>query len=125
MKDRTPVIRRHRQAPSLTARAAAAIIAVGGLALLVCGCGGGASSSTTSAASAQANGALAFSRCMRSHGVSSFPDPNSSGQIPKDKVIPLARSPQFRVAEGACQHLLPNASAPTVTHAQVQAALSG
>jgi hypothetical protein len=129
MKDRTPVIRRHRQPPSLAARAASAIIAAGGLALLVCGCGGGgsssSSSSTTSAASAQASGALAFSRCMRSHGVSSFPDPNSSGEIPKDKVIPLASSPQFRVAQGACQHLLPNTSAPTDTHAEVQAALSG
>lgn len=124
MKDST-AIRRHRQAWSPTARPAAAIIAVSGLVLLVCGCGGGGSSSTTSAASAEANGAVAFSRCMRSHGVSSFPDPNSSGQIPKDKVIPLASSPQFRVAQRACQHLLPNASAPTDTHAEVQAALSG
>jgi hypothetical protein len=62
---------------------------------------------------------------MRSHGVSSFPDPNSSGEIPKDKVIPLASSPQFRVAQGACEHVLPNTGAPRDTHAEVQAALTG
>lgn len=62
---------------------------------------------------------------MRSHGVSSFPDPNSSGEIPKNEVVPLASSPQFRVAQGLCQHLLPNTRVPTSTHAQVEAALSG
>jgi hypothetical protein len=29
-------------------------------------------------------GLLSFARCMRSHGVSSFPDPNSQGQINVD-----------------------------------------
>jgi hypothetical protein len=106
-------------------RAAAALIATAGLAFVVCGCGGGGTSSTTSAASAQAGGALAFSNCMRSHGLSTFPDPDSSGQIPKTKVVALASSPQFRVAQSACQHLLPNTNPPTATHAQVQAALSG
>jgi hypothetical protein len=62
---------------------------------------------------------------MRSHGVSSFPDPSSSGDIPKDKIIPLASSPQFQVAQRACQHLLPNTNGPRATHAEVQAALSG
>lgn len=75
--------------------------------------------------SASAPSELSFSRCMRSHGVSSFPDPNSSGQIPKNEVVPLASSPQFRVAQGLCQHLLPNTGVPTSTHAEVQAALSG
>ena len=96
-----------------------------GLAVLVCGCGGGGSSSTTSAGSAPATGALAFSRCMRSHEVSGFPDPDSSGNVPKNKVIPLASSPQFRVASGACQHLVPNSNAPRTTHAEVEAALTG
>ena len=91
--------------------AAATVIATAGMALLAVACG---SSTPVShpAASAQAGGALVFARCMRSHGVSSFPDPDSSGSIPKDKVIPLASSPQFRVAERACQHLLPNTNPP-------------
>jgi hypothetical protein len=106
-------------------RAAATVIAVAGMALLVCGCGGANSSSTTSTESAQTSGALAFSDCMRSHGVPNFPDPDSTGQIPKNEVIPLASSPQFRVATSACNHLLPNTGAPTSTHAEVQTALNG
>jgi hypothetical protein len=103
------------------------IIAVAGLATLVCGCGGGggSSSTATSAASAPASGTLAFSRCMRSHGLSSFPDPGTDGTIPKTQVVPLASDPQFPVAQRACQHLLPNTGAPTDTHAEVEAALSG
>ena len=49
--------------------------------------------------------ASVYSHCMHSHGVPRFPDPNSSGDIPKDKVIPLMGSPQFRVGQSACQHL--------------------
>jgi len=102
------------------------LIATAALGLLVCGCGGSApSTSTASAGSAQATGALAFSRCMRSHGVSGFPDPDSSGNVPKNKVIPLASSPQFRVASRACGHLVPNSNRPQTTHAEVEAALSG
>ena len=107
----------------------AAIIAGVGVALLTCGCGGASSSSsaanTSAAASSRTTGAVAFSSCMRSHGLSSFPDPNSSGTIPKNQIIPLASSPQFPVAQRACQHLLPNTGAPTDTHAEVEAALSG
>jgi hypothetical protein len=63
---------------------------------------------------------------MRSHGVSNFPDPNRSGQIDKTKVIALEPSPQFHVAERACQRLLPSDGTQSgPTHAQVQAALSG
>ena len=125
MNDLAPVARRRRRASPTAARTVAAIIATAGLAVLVSGCGGASSSSTTSAASARQSGALAFSRCMRSHGVSSFPDPDTSGTIPKDKVVPLAGSPQFRVAQSACQHLLPDTNPPTATRAEVQAALSG
>ena len=62
---------------------------------------------------------------MRSHGVASFPDPNSGGEVDKAKVIPLASSPQFHVALSACQHVLPNTNPPRATHAEVRAALSG
>jgi hypothetical protein len=70
--------------------------------------------------------ALAYSGCMRLHGVSRFPDPTSGGQIDKTKEIPLEHSPEFRVAEGACRPLLPShATQSGPTHAHVQAALSG
>jgi hypothetical protein len=97
------------------------MIATAGLALLVCGCGGGGPGTR----SALAGESLAFSQCMRSHGVSSFPDPNSSGEIPKAEVIPLASSPRFQPAQGACKHLLPDTSPPRATHAEVQQALTG
>lgn len=111
-------------------RRALALIAMAGVVPLTGGCGGSSASSGTGGSSGTAvatssPSALAFSRCMRSHGVSSFPDPNSSGEIPKNEVVPLASSPQFRVAQGLCQHLLPNTRVPTSTHAQVEVALSG
>jgi hypothetical protein len=62
---------------------------------------------------------------MRSHGVSSFPDPTDNGTVDKTKVIPLANSPQFLPAQSACKHLLPSTNAPRSTHAEVHAALSG
>jgi len=107
-------------------RTVQSVVAAAAVVLLVCGCGGTTSSSTTtSAGSEQATGALAFSRCMRSHGVPGFPDPDSSGNVSKTKVIPLAGSPQFRVASRACGHLVPNSNRPQTTHAEVEAALSG
>jgi hypothetical protein len=44
---------------------------------------------------------------MHSHGAPSFPDADSSGAIPKDKIIPLTGSPRFQAAESACQHVMP------------------
>ena len=58
---------------------------------------------------------------MRSHGVPNFPDPNSSGVLPKRQVAQLAAgSPEFVPAHRACGHLLPNAGQPSP--AQVQQA---
>jgi hypothetical protein len=80
------------------------VIAVAAVSLLAAGCAGG---SSTTAATPQ-NGLVAlvaYSHCMRSHGLPNFPDPTSSEGIPKDK-IPVG-SPQFVVASSACQHLMP------------------
>jgi len=50
--------------------------------------------------------ALAYARCMRSHGVADFPDPDSQGHF---NAIPnLNTSPQFQAAQQACKDLLPN-----------------
>jgi hypothetical protein len=57
---------------------------------------------------------LAFSRCMRSHGVPNFPDPDSKGVLPKRLVAQLAAgNPGFPAAHRACEHLLPNGGQPT------------
>jgi hypothetical protein len=134
MNDRAWVIRRLRRAWPPMARTAAVITATSALALLAAACGGSPgshvaqlgstttkSSTFSSAAAAQQNGMLGFSRCMRSHGVPNFPDPNSSGAFSKSQVDQLAASsPQFPPAHRACEQLLPNGGQPT--QAQVQQA---
>ena len=97
-----------------TARIAAAIIATAGLALLAAACSSGSPSSTGSSSSPDAGGpappsAVAFSSCMRSHGVPNFPDPSGSGALPKTSPQHLrVSSSRFQAAQRACQHLLPS-----------------
>jgi hypothetical protein len=104
----------------------ASVVALGAFSLLVAGCGGGGSPgvarlgpATTAGATAQV-GLVAYSGCMRSHGVPEFPDPDGSGEIPKQAVVPLANTPQFRTASTACEHLLPNGSLGPQQTAQQQ-----
>ena len=78
------------------------------------------SSSNTPAASTQ-DGAVAFARCMRSNGVSRYPDPSSSGQLVKESLQQLAvTSSQFQSAQSACRHLLPNGGQPPSQAEQLQ-----
>jgi hypothetical protein len=58
---------------------------------------------------------------MRSHYVQHWPDPTSSGTFDKSELTPQqlgVSSSQVRIARQACQHLLPNTSAPTQAEAQ-------
>ena len=49
-----------------------------------------------------------FSKCMRSHGVASFPDPDSSGELPLDKIgASDTQTPDFLDAYKACRSLFP------------------
>jgi hypothetical protein len=111
------------RARPLAARTASAIIATAGFALLAAACGGSSGShvaqlatTTQSASSSGASNAggsttsqpLVFSHCMRSQGVSNFPDPNSSGVWPKSQVELVAGNPKFQAATRACGHLLPD-----------------
>lgn len=71
------------------------------------------STTTTPASSgtgaSTSSSAVALSRCMRSHGIPNYPDPNSSGVTPKQSPQQLGVSDgRFSSAHGACQHLLPN-----------------
>ena len=82
------------------------------LALLAAACSSSPSSGTGAApASGSArHSELAFSRCMRAHGITAFPDPNSQGGIalnagPGTGIDP--KSPQFKAAYRACRSLLP------------------
>ena len=73
---------RGRRRPRRPVLAAAALAC---LAVLTAACGsGGSTGSGTAAASpggAAKGGSLAYSRCMRAHGIHDFPDPNSQGGI--------------------------------------------
>jgi hypothetical protein len=58
-------------------------------------------------------GNLKFSRCMRSHGVANFPDPNGQGQIGIDSASGIdPGSPTFQSAMQACRKNLPNGGQP-------------
>jgi hypothetical protein len=61
---------------------------------------------------------------MRSHGVSSYPDPNSSGELPKVSQQQLD-NPQFQAAERACQRLLPAGTNDQFPPGEVQQLLIG
>ncbi len=51
-----------------------------------------------------------WARCMRSHGVPSFPDPNSQGAFDSAKFD--EGSPAFQTAGNACKSLLPTGPTP-------------
>jgi hypothetical protein len=91
-----------------------AVIAAAALALLAAACGGSPSStgsggSSNAGGSASSQSAVAYSGCMRSHGVPNFPDPSSTGGIPKETAQQLGvSSSQLQAAQNPCQHLLPN-----------------
>jgi hypothetical protein len=104
----------HRHRP-----AAALLTATFGLTLLTAACAAtpsATSSDPTPSAAAAASSqpgtpsALAFSRCVRSHGVPNFPDPPAhfTGKFPGAKPEQLGVSASLlRAATEACQGLLP------------------
>jgi hypothetical protein len=93
-----------------TARTVAAIAAV--TAIAACGSSSPGSSSSHGRTDPNQDQAqqdiLNFARCMRSHGVSSFPDDLNFQNVPG--INPS--SPAFRTAQAACQHLLPVKTPP-------------
>ena len=106
----------------------AAVIAAGVIAsgALVAGCGGGsgapgvASARASTGAARSASGgsakgsALAFSQCMRAHGITDFPDPQGNGDLALKVQLGSdlnPRSPQFQSAQSACHSDLPGGGA--------------
>jgi hypothetical protein len=108
------------------------------LSLLVSACGGSPGShvaqlgSTTTATTQSSTGPnptgkyaawLAYTRCMRSHGVPNFPDPKQVGggiQIPGSSGIGQ-RSAAFKSAQRSCRHLLPGGTGQPTRSQQQQA----
>ena len=85
MNHSTRLMRRPRRAPPSAARTAAAIIVVAVLALVAAACGSSPPSAGSGGGPSDAGGSgtppsvVAYSHCMRSHGVPNFPDPTNGG----------------------------------------------
>jgi hypothetical protein len=118
-------VKQVRQTPRrIRARTLCACTAIA-VTVLLTACGG-SPSSTSSGGSSQAGGSvnsqlLAFSRCMRSNGLPSFPDPlpgQVTAKFPSAQDLGVSTS-LYQTAQNACQHLLPNGgSAPNQTEVQ-------
>ena len=111
------------------ARVAAVITPMAAAALLTAACSGSPSStgsggSPTAGGSANSSSAVAYSRCVRAHGVPNFPDPDSNGQIPKEAVVPALREvgdSRAKAATNACANLNPaGQESPTLTAREQQ-----
>jgi hypothetical protein len=105
-----------------------AIIANAAVTLLAAACSGspspaGSGGSPNVGGSAISQQALAYSACMRSHGVPNYPDPTSSNKLPSGlpkvslQQLGVSRS-QYHAAQGACAHLLPNGGQMTQAQSQ-------
>jgi hypothetical protein len=109
MRRRRPLI------PTLVVAAATAV------AVLAAGCGGAGSPTSSAnqptAAATVGRQFVAFSVCMRSHGVPTYPDPqiSSSANHLQVTISPGGadpNSPAFKSADHACHNLLPNGGKP-------------
>src|SRR5215510_12871369 len=106
------------------------VVAVVAFSLLAAGCGSGGSPGVANLASAttatppttqnEAAVAVAFSRCMRSHGVPTFPDPSTINPRALKAIAQhlAATNPRFTAAARACNHLLPNGGSDSQETAQ-------
>jgi hypothetical protein len=119
---RLPWPRRVGVAPVTTVMVAAALAAACGSSPSSTGSGGspnaGGPANSTSTISL---GALAFSRCIRSHGVPNFPEPNGSGYIPEETPQQLGVSDsRLNAAVNACKRLSPKQLPPALTAQEQQ-----
>jgi hypothetical protein len=113
---------------------AAVLVGLIGLSLLVSACGSapsspvaqlGSTNPTSTSAGTPAGGkyasALAYSRCMRSRGVSNFPDPKQGvgGGIEIGSGSGVnTQSPAYKSTQQSCKDLLPGGGQPTHSEQQ-------
>jgi hypothetical protein len=95
-----------------SSRLASGLVVAVALSVAAAGCGGSGTTTTTTSAAGGPTSAqtLAYTRCMRSHGVPTFPDPVSGGEIPKQQVVTARKSNPtvFDSADRVCRPLLPS-----------------
>jgi hypothetical protein len=87
--------------------------------------GAGGTNSPSPSPSPGGDSALAFSRCMRAHGITDFPDPDSKNGDDEIRIQPGSdldpHNPVFRSAQRACQSLMPAPSREDQQRALAQA----
>jgi hypothetical protein len=106
-------------------RGAGAILATAGVTLLVAACGGSGRSPGAGATTGPASG-VAYSACMRSHGVARFPDPTENGQVAKADPQELGVSTsRYQAAQRACRRLIPLTGATREQQQETQCAMAG
>jgi hypothetical protein len=129
MNDSTGVVRRPRHPLRRRGLPAAAVVATAVLALAACSSGGSPPStggSPHARGSTSSPSAVAYSACMRSHGVPNFPDPASGGQVPKADPQQLGVSTsQYQTAQQACAYLLPSTGSTEEQQQETQCAMAG
>ena len=123
--------------PSPLRRGLPALLAGAAVTVIIAGCGGNAppSASVSGPAASGKPGADAYrySACMRSHGVSGFPDPvvkvsGNSASVGIHITPAQSNSPSFKSAQKACNHILPgpngNGRSPAEQQARTRALLA-
>jgi hypothetical protein len=107
--------------PGFPAAILAAILTPG-VVLLAAACGsgnrGGGAAPSSSGSASHYQQALAYSQCMRTHGVPSFPDPDSQGNYHN---APGPETPGFTAAANACRNLAPSGQLSAAQQQQVLA----
>jgi hypothetical protein len=83
-------------------------------------CSGGSPSAATSSSGNPNSAALAFARCMRSHGITDFPDPNAQGGFSAPNGM-NPDTPQYKAANNDCKALDGSATPPPYNPATVAA----
>ena len=90
----------------------AGVLAAGaaGIAMFAAACGGGLASSAGSLGRSNLQIAISYANCMRSHGITSFPDPtvNASGVTIDPHGLDTS-SAQFHAAQQACRKYMTEA----------------
>jgi len=93
------------------------LLAAGGLVLVTACAQPGAEAAGQSQQQQTLSKLVAYSRCMRSHGVPNFPDPSTSGGRVDLRIDPNTgvdpNSPQFRTAQQDCRKLRPGPGSMT------------
>jgi hypothetical protein len=109
---------KHRDVDRRHGKQGVLAVVVVGIALLTTACSTGSPDTSAASAATSQQKALAYAECMRSHGITAFPDPNSQGTFTYTGRL-NASSPQYQQANQGCEKLLPDGGHVTSGESQI------